>query len=301
MLIIITGDRRIFNFVPINKIINTIWNEFVYGGHLLSLGAAGTVFSVMIILEKWPDWQVLLMAYLISQIVYVYNHFEEADKDLVTNPERVRYLQKFAKYYRPLLLFYIILLLPVLVLFANLQTLLFALFLLAGGVLFTIFFKGLTKKIIGFKEFYVALFWAAGVFLPPFYYSFHLNLFFISFFLYIFLRSYLHTTFCDIKDTESDKSAGLKTAPVIFGQKRTLAYLHLVNFLSMVLLVGGYFLGIFPTFSLFLIVFYFYSFYYLREAGSGHIQKIRSTSYFLVDSEDVLCPMVLIAGKMFLY
>ena len=286
--------------IKIRELLRSVWNEFIYGGHLLSLGAAGIVWSVVIILEESANWQILVIAYLISQIIYNYDHSKKGKKDLRTNPERTKHLQKTEKWFLFIFLFYLLLCFSLLVMFANLSTFLFALFLMITGVFYTDFFKKITGKMFGFKNFYVALLWAAGSLLPLFYYSYNFNWLFVLFFFYIFLRSYLNAVFFDIKDMEDDKTERLKTLPIIFGKEATLRCLYLVNLFSFLPLFVAVYLEIFPVFALFLTLFFFHSFYYLKKARNADLKKIRHTSYIMVDGEDILSPLVLIAGKLLL-
>lgn len=285
----------------IKKILKLIWEEFIYGGHLLSLGALGMVWSVIILLGIKTDWQVLIIAYLVSQIVYTYNHFREFKTDLTTNPERVEHLQKSIRWLPLILSFYFLVLLLLLILFTNLNTFLFILFLVIIGILFSEYFKGLTKKLIGLKSFFGAFFWALGTtFLPLFHYFFPLNLFFVFIFLFVFLRFLVSIPFFDIKDIESDKASGLKTLPIVFGKETTLKYLNLINFFSFSPLILGVYLKIIPIFSLSLILLYFYSFYYLKKVEAVDSKKLRLISYIMVDGEYILWPLILMLSRVFI-
>jgi len=276
-----------------------IRDEFIYGGHLLSLGTVGLIVSITILLEKKIEWQILALAYLTPQIIYTYNHLKEIEKDRLGNPERVRHLQKIIKYSPLIISFYLLSLFLCSFFFTNLETFFFVFFLTAGGILFSEFFKGVTKKILGFKNFYSSLFWAAGMFLPLFYYSSSPNLaLFLLFSVFVFLRFLADTIFFDIKDMESDKNQGLKTFPVIYGIKTTLKYLNLLNFFSFLPLAIGIYLKIFPIFSVSLTLIYFYSFYCLKRTETADFKKLRTLSYIMVDGGYILWPIFLILGKM---
>jgi len=60
----------------IEKILNSIWNEFVYGGHLLSFGAVSIVYAASILLDIRITWDFLLVVYLGTESVYLYNRFK---------------------------------------------------------------------------------------------------------------------------------------------------------------------------------------------------------------------------------
>ncbi len=283
-----------------NKILRVIWQEFVYGGHLLSLGFAGIALSVIILLSAKIEWPILAVAYLISQISYTYNHFKEAAKDAQTNPERVEHLQKINKYFSWLIAIYVLALFSIIISLysTHARFSLFVFFLFVIGIFYTKFFKGLTQKIIGFKNLYVSLCWAVGgAFLPLFYYSFSFNPFFLLFFLFVFFRLVFNTIYFDFKDIAGDKKEQLLTLPVRYGAKTTLKFLHIFNLISFVPIILGVILQIIPVYSLGLIVFYFYSFYYLQKAKKTGQKALRSLSYIMADGEYILWPVVVWLAK----
>ena len=77
--------------MKLKKILNSIWNEFVYGGHLLSLGAVSIVYTASILLDIRITWDFLLVVYLGTESVYLYNRFKEYKVDFLTNPERTEH------------------------------------------------------------------------------------------------------------------------------------------------------------------------------------------------------------------
>ena len=280
------------------SIVKIVFNEFVYGGHLLSLGGSlGFVGSIMIILDLPFAWEPILITYLIPQIIYTYNHFKELKSDINTNPERAKYLEKKVAYF-PLIVFsYIIILFATALFFTNWQILLYITLLTIGGILYTTCFKKLTSKIICFKNTYIALSWALTVFIPLLYYSLSFNVFFLLFFLFVFFRAILNTIFFDIKDIEEDQLKKLKTLPVIIGKRRTLKVLNIINLFSFVPIIIGILIEGVPFFVIILVVFYFYSLYYLVEAQRVSSKKIRSFSYIMVDGEYYFWPLLLLITK----
>ena len=58
----------------------------------------------------------------------------------------------------------------------------------------------------------------------------------IFFFTFMWLRFFIDTVFCDLKDIERDKAEGCRTFPIILGVPRTLGILHGINILSFLLL-----------------------------------------------------------------
>lgn len=276
--------------------------ELVYGGHLASLAAPAFVWTMALMLRSNIAWPLLVIAYLVPQIIYSYNHFRELKIDLQFNPERAGYLQEKLKHSPYLFALYGSTLLVLLVAFSNVQTCILVLVLISGGILYTTHFKSLTQKITGFKNVYVATFWALqSTALYPFYYNLRSGFFYILFFLFVWLRTFLNTVFFDIKDVDSDRKQGLKTLPVLFGKTSTLNYLHLFNLLSLVPIAVGVLLGIFPLFALSVTVFCFYSIFYIERSRVTTSERLRKLSYIMADGEYILVPFVVLIAKLFLW
>jgi 4-hydroxybenzoate polyprenyltransferase len=180
--------------------------------------------------------------------------------------------------------------------FGNANSAIFAIFMVAGSLLYTVHFKNYTKKIIGFKSVYVSLFWASLVLLLALYYRTSINLAVISISLFVFLRLLVNTIFFDIKDIASDKLYSLKTLPVYLGRRKVLSLIHILNLVSFLLLVVCVYKGVLPPGALSLLVFFIYTCFYLglaKKEGTD-MQKL---SYFMVDGEYILWPFVIFIFK----
>lgn len=276
-----------------------IWQEFIFGGHLLSLGVAGIACSVKILMDLPFSLAIILVSYLIPQIIYSFNHFKEAPIDLSTNLERARHLQKMAKFSSLIVIFYLLVLVFTIIIFLDLRIFVFAGALVLGGILYTLYFKKLTARILCFKNIYASLFGASIVFMPLVYYwSITINSLAVSaFFLFVFLRWLVNTIFFDLKDATGDKEKKLKTVPVVFGERKTMKLLHILNLISVTPIVLGVFLGVLPFFSLILIFFFFYSYYYLLQGNKASRKRIRMIAYIITDGEYVFWPLMLILSK----
>ncbi len=280
--------------IKINSIIKSLWNEFVYGGHLFSLGcSSGFIISIVLILDIDFSLQPIIVLYLISQIAYTYNHFKEMKNDILTNPERVKHLQKRVLYF-PIIINLYIFLLIIFSIFVSWYFLIYVLFLLILGALYTKLFKKLTYKILCFKNIYISFSWLLGISIVFFYYNISFNYFFLLFFFFIFIRMMLNTIFFDIKDIEDDKKNNLKTLPVVMGKDKSLMILNIINLISFIPIIFGVFLGIMPSYILILFISYFYALYYLKRANTTSLWKIRKISYIMVDGEFFFWPILLI-------
>jgi 4-hydroxybenzoate polyprenyltransferase len=277
------------------KIINSLWEEFIFGGHLLSLGASGILCFSAIILNQKISIALLILGYLITKIIYFYNHFKELKKDILTNFKRAKHLQK-SKKTLAIFVFHWFLFFLLLIYINNLAVALLSLFIVSGGLLYTVFFKNLSKKIIEFKSFYVSSFWALLIILTGFYYNIPFSLLLFLLFSFVFLKMLVNTIFCNIKDIESDKKENLKTIPILFGKQKTLNFLHIVNALSFIPVIIGICINIFPSFSLSILIFYFYSFYYIEKAKKPKI-NIHNLSYIMADGECLFWPLILLLSK----
>ena len=78
----------------IDNITIRLKNEFIYGAHYLSLGYPALFLSLIILLDLPINYIVLIVTYLIPLIIYSFNYQKELDKDVITNPEKVKYLKK---------------------------------------------------------------------------------------------------------------------------------------------------------------------------------------------------------------
>ena len=289
--------------VDINRFWHGIFNglryEFIYGGHLVSLGAPAYVLSVSLLMGMEPLKQLLLISYLMPLIVYNYNYFGEMDSDESTNPERVNYVRSKTALYPLIIICYMAVLAISLCMYANWGLIEFVSILVIGGVLFTVILKDFTKKIPCFKNAYTALIWAfGGTFFPVFYLSLHVGWFFILVFMFMYSRSIANVIFFDLKDTEGDAARGLKTLPTLVGKKRTIQFLYVLNAMGFLPLLAGIYIGAIPLFGLALLPLMAYSFYYLRRAETAGDRELRVVSYTLADAEFLVWPVLLIMGRI---
>ena len=154
------------------KILKIVWDEFIYGGHLLSLGASSIVFTSAILLGIKITWDCLVIVYLGMQSAYLYNRYKDFKKDYLTNPERTKHFEKYVSKIPIIIGIFILIIILMLFYFSTPEILLFGLFLVLMSLLYSKIFKDFTKKIPGFKGFYVALMWASLALFLIVYYSF---------------------------------------------------------------------------------------------------------------------------------
>lgn len=266
--------------------------EFIYGGHLLSLGASAIVLTVIILLGIPINWIPVFIAYFISQIVYTYDHYRDILSDSLSNPERSEYLLRRKRIIEISLLLYAFIFL-LLILYTNLASIILSLVIVIGGILYTSYFKKhITRRFAGFKNIYTSFFWAILIFLVPFFYGEPLSLFYILFGIFVFFRLFVNTVYFDIKDIESDSQDKLKTFATLFGERGTLIFLQVLNILSLIPLVWGIANGYIPGAAYSLALLVVYSFLYLTVSLRLNIKQLRVLSYVVVDGEYIFWPII---------
>ena len=278
--------------------LNSIKNEIFYGGYFAALGSPCLIISTSIILNVKIAIPMLLISYLLPLMIYSYDYYKDIDKDIKNNSERAIFLKKKADKYPFIFGFYFLLLISLLVLYANYSLIAFIVAIMAGGILYNVVLKDLTKKIPAFKNVFTASTWAmVGAFFPLFYYSMGINLSFIIVFLLIFLRTMINVIFFDLKDIDNDKSDGLKTLPVILGKGNTTKLLHFTNIIAFFPLILGIYFNLVNIAAVFLLPFVFYGYFYISKANSASSSELERAAHTLADLEFVLWPIILIMAK----
>jgi 4-hydroxybenzoate polyprenyltransferase len=274
---------------------NNILNEVIHGGYLTALGAPALVLTTSIITNSNINFPLLIISYLIPLIVYSYDYMSDLDKDVESNSARYNHLQKKKRYYPFILVFYCILLVSLLVIFSNYKLILFIILISLGGFLYATVLKGLTKRIPIFKNIYTVLTWSlGGTLFVPLQFSLTLSLPFIIVFIFINMKGLINAIFFDLKDSITDSKEGLKTLPVILGNKNAIKLLHVLNFAAFIPLIIAVILKIIPVLTLSLIIFFFYSFYYLNKAQKSIDDNLWVKLGSIADFEFIFWPFILV-------
>lgn len=280
------------------KITDHIWNEFIYSGHWLSIGASAIALSTMILLDFSIKFDFLIIVYIGTQCIYLFNFYKEIDYDKLDNSYRARHIQLYKKYLPKIILIYGLGYVFLLIIFGSFLSILFGILLLILGLLFTIKGKDISKKIFGFKTIYTSLSWGFLVIFTAIYCNYDLNQTVYTFSLFVFIRLLINTSFFDIKDRESDRKRKLKTLSLRLGKEKLIDFLQIVNLFSLILLLLLIFLKIFPIYTFSLSFIFFYSFYYLYKARNDKID-VYNISCVLVDGEYLYWPFLLLISILF--
>lgn len=274
-----------------------LWNEFIYGGHYLSLGAPAIALFTMIMLGVTIRLEFLLIAYLGAQCIYNYNHYSEFTIDALSDSFTAQHIKRYLKIHPFIVAIYGILFFVLLLFLGNLNAFLFGCFLLLLGLLYTIGGKNIAKRIVGLKSLYIAVSWAFIIPLTVIYCSYYFDILVLVLFLFVFFRFLVDTIFYDIKDIKSDKKEGILTFASLLGKDTCLDFLQIWNLISFLPLLIGIFFHILPTYSFFVFIIFFYSFYYIYKARDKNAD-IRSLTYIIVDAEYCYWPFLLFLGLL---
>jgi len=286
---------NLFEKLSITK--DFIKNEFIHGGHLAALSVSTIALSAILLFNLSIKWDFLLIVYLLTLCVYCYDYHKGLKMETINNQYRSNHLKKYSKCFPIILLFYVTAFITVLLYFGNLGSLIFGGLLLIAGVLYTYKFKKITRKIIGFKNYYTSFSISSLAIFASIYYGTQVIAWvLLLIFILLFLRLMINTSFCDIKDINVDKKNNLLTLPIVLGKEKLISYLHIINIISIIPIFIGIYLKLLPLFSLFLLATTFYSSYYLLKTKNKTI-NIQSISSTLVDGEFIIWPFLLILGK----
>jgi 4-hydroxybenzoate polyprenyltransferase len=278
---------------------NFIRDEFIYGGHLIASATSALALSAMIVFGVIFRWEFLLIIYLGTFCIYNYDHYKEIDNDSFNNFKRTNHLKKYNKFHSLILTIYGIGFFTLLFYFGTLESIIFGGLLLLSSLLYTKKVKKHTEKLIGFKNFYTAFSFALLTIFTAVYCSYQLNWLLFTFFLIVFLNVLIDTSFCDIKDMETDKKQNLLTLPLYLGKQKFISLLHLFNFILFGLLLIAIVIQILPFFSIFLVFSTLFTFYYIQKSKNSKTD-IQSLSNLMVDGGHLSWPIVLFVGKTFI-
>lgn len=273
-----------------------IQDEFVHGGHLLSLGCSAIVLSTMLLINTPIRWEFLLIVYFGTYCIYNYDHYKGVDIDSINNSDRSTHLKKNHTYLPFIIVIYAFGFFSLLITFGNIQSLVFGGTLLFLGLFYTSKVKKMTEKITGFKNFYTSLSIASLIIFTGIYCSIPINFILLLLFIFMFLRFIINTCFCDIKDIETDRTYQIKTFPILFGKEKFLSILQMINFISIIPIIIGVYLHILPLYSLLLLASVAYSFYYIQKSKQKET-NIQTLSSVVVDGEFAFWPFMLFVGS----
>lgn len=282
----------------LTNLISAIWSEFVYGGHFLALGDAVALYVMALILNIPVTWSFLVVIYLCVFAANLYNRSDESGHDALTNPVRVKVMDKYVKYFYPIMIASLAISTILILLFANYKVFMLAIIIFIISMLYTTVFKKLTKYIIGFKSYIAALFYSLMVIFLAVYYNAPIDKSVILVFVFYFIRIFISNAACDVKDIESDKKRGLRTIAISLGEGGAMTFLNILNILSGLLLIYGFYVNLLPAFSLALLLTIPYASLYFYLDRKMNSKEVFTNA--VVDGEFLLWLPFILIGKIFL-
>jgi 4-hydroxybenzoate polyprenyltransferase len=208
------------------RIVQAVWQEFLYAGHLQCLGSVAILWTAATLFQAPFPWGLPIATYAVSYAVYACNRLLEVQADQITNPARTEYIVRYKRAHWAA--FYLVTTLAAVIVLATASRpgMIFLAALFVFGVLYTIAFKSLTRFIPAFKTLYVASAFAVLVFLPFVYSGIAIPSAALSLATWVFVEAAIMQIFLDIKDIDSDRQAGLRTIPILLGPKATFRLLY---------------------------------------------------------------------------
>ena len=272
---------------------NIIWNEFIYGGHLLALGPTIIVLTSLVILKLPISPALLLEAYLITFIVYFFDRYSDLDKE--SSNVRIKHFNSYKKLI-PFVLLVVVFVVFVLMRQSGAAILLYSALLLVSGFGYSLIFKRVTILVTGFKSFYVATVFASVIFFITLFYSRPVDSAILLLFAFFFMRWFINTTFCDIKDKTQDEKEGYKTYAVAMDDSRFYNFLSALNWLSIIPVLVGIYFGLLPLYSC-LIVFVVPYFYLCMKLSRRQNYDVQVVTNEWADGESLLWLVLIIVGS----
>lgn len=280
-----------------------VYQELVYGGHLLALGTASIAATAAFVLGRTPTWDLLLMAYLFSYGAYMVNRSSDFDEDRVSHRDRTAYLEGRRNLLPAIIVVsfatgYLLAFLRNLALFAGL------LLPLALAVAYSVGSKRMRRALgisrlkegLFIKNLTISFGWSLIPLLVGLYFM-QLPVAAIVLCPFIFLRLMVNTIFFDVRDVEADAAHGVRTIPASLGSgasRKLMDVFDLSSALYVALLVLS---GILPRFAGFLAIFtpYSFSYRYISNRSSKYRDSLRDLA---ADGEYILWGFVTYLGQI---
>lgn len=237
----------------------------VYSNVYLSLGAAIVALATIFLMEKQVVWELLLIPFSGSFLIYNFNRFTDLGEDQVNIPERHIFVQKYG---RGLLIVSILFYLASLYLAftANLYVLAFTLLPVAGAVIYSYF---RFKKFFLIKNLIVSLSWGISALLVGAYFQ-EFSLLLMAIYVFFSLQFLINVIIFDIKDIRGDSLYKIETLPDKVGVERTKKFCFFIIFL--LILTCGFILTI-DLKGLVLVPALLYIFFFIKKAEKHENSK----------------------------
>jgi len=258
--------------IVMNKWVNSSYEKieslisFLLSSSLFSAicGSLRTYYSFLLF-ESLIKWDLLLATFLVIFAVYCMNNLTDKEEDEVNSLEKANFVSGnekilgfavFSSYFTSIILGILESIFAVFIL----------LFPLFAGIIYSIRISPKIprlKDIFAVKNIIIALSWAVGTTFLPLVNSNEMPvIFIISIFYFFFVKSFVNSVVCDIRDIEGDRENDIITIPVRIGKLKTKKLLLVLTFSIMpiisILLVYGLTIGYFITLTFSMINSYWH-------------------------------------------
>ncbi|MBI2185047.1 MAG: UbiA family prenyltransferase [Thaumarchaeota archaeon] len=281
-----------------------VFAEVIYGGHMPALDTSAFTFTTSLLLGFFPTVDLLVAAYLFTYGSYTLNRKREAELDAVSNPERTKYILGRAKYLN--LIIGLCYLGSLLIAFNRNLLFLAALF---APLILSYFYNIGSKKFVGvmgasrlkekflIKNIAVSAGWALIPFLVLLYFGAGVSPAVPVVFIFIFLRVFINTVFCDIRDVDSDRAANIRTIPLMVGIRKTKLLLLGVNTFSGLLVFASTLGGLLPPMAYVVNLVTLYGYYYLLRSFKPNV-NMKYLCDFVAEGEELFGVLLAVTGLM---
>lgn len=277
-------------------------------GIFLSLGAVLMALMSALLLNLKFDLGLFLISFLITFAIYNFNRKTDEKEDFISYPERFSFVVKHSKILFTGAVVSCVLAFS-LAFTRNIDTVVFLSIPLIMAILYGVNWvpKNLRKKIKFqrlkeipvLKDLVVAFGWFAIPFLSVSYWSSSITIATWLIALFILIRIYIGATIFDVRDVLGDKLTGIKTLPVLIGEKRTILFLTLFNTASLFLFLFITSQDLLPNFMNVInigISLYGYLFLYL---SASHMVGKKFLCDVIVNGEYIIAGLLALIGIMF--
>lgn len=258
-----------------------------YTNILLGLAAASSLYTGFTFMDAEVQWPSLLMVFLITFAIYNIDRASESRLDKINHPERQAFV--FSKRY----IFHISIAsyATAMIIASSTELRLLLLFPLMVSLLYK--YAGL-KRIYLLKNIAVTTACAIPATFIPVLSESSIPIGVIwAFFSFFFLKMFVNTVACDIKDIKGDARFAINTLPVKIGIQKTKVTLYVITIIAGCLAV--YYGFIFSSTSIYFIsMITGYSIFYIYRIGKTEIKFL---SDFVMDGEFLLMGFLAYLGS----
>ncbi|WP_321210923.1 UbiA family prenyltransferase [Methanothermobacter sp. DP] len=276
------------NVKILREFFSALKDLFIYGGILPALWGPSLLLASSALLEKQCSPINAAISFMLPLTVYSYDYLADSRVDSLTDPRRSLFSERWGK---SIIASCAVTLIVLLGICRDPFITALTVVLLTAGILYTGFFKNLTRRITGFKNIYLALIWSSWTVLPVD--PCTLTASHLVVFTFIFLKVCVNTAFSDYKDLESDRLQGLRTLPAVYGENGSSVILQVINATSAVILCAGILLRLVSGTGAAAVILAIYTGLYLHLKGEMDIKR----ATLIADLEGPL-HLILILGSL---